>query len=189
MKHIRVILLSVSLIVLLSAIYAYLGYAPGETAINKHFPRTPGELVIFTGGREVYFKDHELIARFDRHARNKKGQRIAPDNIKSLRSEAILQFDYGYKEKGMYITQDGRIIFAVDKAEIRNRSLAGYVWWKINSLNDPNVNLYFMTQPDPEITSIARDILDRVKKRPAGVAAVPAAGIQNQRKGDTPAEA
>lgn len=57
----------------------------------------------------------------------KNGKKIAQASANQIKKAAILHFDYGYKENGMWVAADGRIVFAVDKAEIRNRSLTGYI--------------------------------------------------------------
>jgi len=80
-----------------------------------------------------------------------------------IKNEAILHFDYGYKEKGMWVTADGRIMFAVDKAEIRNRSLTGYIWWKV--VSDSSVNMYYATGSDPEIAAMANRIIGQIETK------------------------
>jgi len=57
----------------------------------------------------------------------KNGKKIAQASANQIKKAAILHFDYGYKENGMWVAADGSIVFAVDKAEIRNRSLTGYI--------------------------------------------------------------
>lgn len=122
--------------------------------------KAPGELVIYRNGREIYFTDRELVDRFIGLVQKKKGKKIAQAGVNQIKKETILHFDYGYKEKGMWVATDGRIMFAVDKAEIRNRSLTGYIWWK--AISDSRVNLYYVSEPDPGVAAAAHRLINKI---------------------------
>lgn len=142
--------------------YLYMWYIPEYTTIDKHFKRIPGELYVYRNGKEIPFRDRELVNRFTSLVQKKKGKKITMAEAKTIKNNSIIHFDYGYKEDGMWIAGDGMIVFAVDKAEIRNRSVIGYIWWKI--ISDSSVNLYYKTTPDPEASTIVHEILKKIEK-------------------------
>lgn len=159
----RLTLFSILLLVLAVAFYTYLYffYIPEHSTIDKHFHRIPEELYIYQNGKEFFFRDKKLIDRFSSLVQKKKGEKLSTAEAIAIIKDSIIHFDYGYKEDGMWITGDGRIIFAVDKAEIRNRTIIGYLWWKIAS--DRSIYLYYITDPDPKVIGIAHDILKKIK--------------------------
>ncbi|KJR96180.1 MAG: hypothetical protein VR68_15210 [Peptococcaceae bacterium BRH_c4a] len=159
-RRIKKIALALFLVFLSFYVYLYLWYIPEYTTIDKHFKRIPGELYVYRSGKEIPFIDTELIKQFSSLVKSKKGKKINLAEVNKIKNDSILHFDYGYKEDSMWIAGDGRIMFAVDKAEIRNRSIIGYLWWEIAS--DKSIYMYYATDPDPEVTIIANGILKKM---------------------------
>ena len=113
----------------------------------------------------IYFTNGSAIQEFHNTLKNK----IAKRQYKGMpaKEKAILTIDYGQKGNTISVDAEGRVFISEDMADIRNKSILHWLWWKLDTSSKGN--LVYRTEPDKKVLELAHNIKtyieDDIKKK------------------------
>jgi len=130
-----------------------------QTLINNN---PPGELCYYYKKdgypHTFYYTDSITIQRFHNVIISKDAVKISDlpseDNV-------VLKIDYGQKGSTIYIDTDGSAYISEDVADIRNRSILHWLWWKIEAPD--KAYFIYKTEPDRNLLELSQNIKSEIE--------------------------
>lgn len=120
----------------------------------------PSEIFLFDqSAHEHVLKEgqsNDMITSLHNLLIDKKAKKVSDRTVLHQMNNHIARIVYGYKGKTLFVDGQGRVLIAVTKSEIRNKSIFHWSLWKVenNTTDNDKSSYFYLTEEDGEIVKI-----------------------------------